>query len=156
MQLAAKQRFADAQYALGLFYSDSGFSGKNEKTAFNWMKLAAEQGHIQALMMLGSMYKKGIGVPGSEIDFEKSFLSFKKAAEEGDSDAMIELAWCYYNGRGVAFDHHKAFKLWEKAAKQGNNKAEHILDQIRRMSPDYIEAKRILLEAMVISRALSI
>lgn len=46
-----------------------------------WYEKAADQGYLQAYQNMGIVYQNGLGdVP---IDYDKAFICFKKAAEEG-------------------------------------------------------------------------
>ncbi len=46
---------------------------------------------------------------------------FRKAAEQGNVEAQLQLASCYGTGEGVANkDHSEAVKWYRKAAEQGN------------------------------------
>ena len=60
-----------------------------------------------------------------------------KKAESGDSTAQRHLGSCYYRGLGIKKDITKAIELWEKAALQGDIKAQsnlgtlYFLDQKR-------------------------
>ncbi len=58
----AEQGDADAQYNLGLMYSNGRGVPQNHKTAVKWWRLAAEQGHAGAQAKLGAMYALGQGV----------------------------------------------------------------------------------------------
>jgi hypothetical protein len=44
---------------------------------------------------------------------------YRKAAEQGDADALNNLGVMYDNGRGVPQDHAEAVKWYRKAAEQG-------------------------------------
>lgn len=52
---------------------------------------------------------------------------FKKAAEQGNIDAKIRLADCYYYGKGVLLDHNEAFRRYKEAAEFGNREAQNKL-----------------------------
>jgi TPR repeat protein len=47
-----------------------------------------------------------------------------KAADQGDADALYNLACMYRHGRGVVQDVGKAVELWTKAADQGDAEAQ--------------------------------
>lgn len=49
---AAKQEHSDAQYSLGLLYSNNHAASKNQPLAKKWLKAAAKQGHIAAKLAL--------------------------------------------------------------------------------------------------------
>ena len=49
---------------------------------------------------------------------------YRKAAEQGDSDAQCNLGCCYHMGSGVAKDQAEAVGWYRKAAEQGNSAAQ--------------------------------
>jgi TPR repeat protein len=49
---------AEAQYNLGWMYSNGDGVPQDHKEAVKWYRLAAGQGHAEALVNLGNMYKK--------------------------------------------------------------------------------------------------
>ena len=46
-----------------------------------------------------------------------------KAAENGDIDSQVSLAYAYQNGIGVKKNKKLSFAMYEKAAEQGNQEA---------------------------------
>jgi TPR repeat protein len=61
---------------------------------------------------LGSLYVKGEGVAQDDA---KALKWFQKAADAGDTDAMVRAAFLYECGNGVAKDPGKAHELYQKA-----------------------------------------
>lgn len=53
-------------------------------------------------------------------DTPEKFEDYLKKAEKGDSDAMLNVAACYYKGEGVAQDLNKGFKWYLKSAESDN------------------------------------
>ena len=49
---------------------------------------------------------------------------FRKAAEQGDSEAQYNLGLFYDKGEGVEKNHSEAIKWYKKAAEQGHAKAQ--------------------------------
>lgn len=45
---------------------------------------------------------------------------YRKAAEQGDADAQIEIGWMYHNGNGVLKDFAQAIDWYRNAAEQGH------------------------------------
>ena len=45
---------------------------------------------------------------------------YRKAAEQGNTEAQLYLGSCYFYGDGVAQDKAEAVKWWRRAAEQGN------------------------------------
>ena len=64
---------------------------------------------------------------GVEEDDEEAVKWYRKAAEQGNADAMYKLGKCFYNGLGVEEDEEEAVKWFRKAADQGNADAMHKL-----------------------------
>jgi len=58
---------------------------------------------------------------------EDAVKSFQAAANKGNSDAMLLLAFCYGEGKGVKKNEDKADRLLEDAADAGNIKAKFLL-----------------------------
>jgi len=56
--IAAWNGYADAEFQVGNF----AFQRKEYKSASNWYRLAAEQGHTEAQQSLGASHHKGLGV----------------------------------------------------------------------------------------------
>lgn len=80
-------------------------------------KRAAEQGHAEAQLYLGLLYKEGKGLPKND---NKSANSFRKAAEQGSAEAQFNLGLMYYMGRDLPQDYAESVKWYRLAAKQGN------------------------------------
>ena len=81
----------------------------------------AEQGDAEAQFNLGSIYKKGKGVPK---DLVQSVEWWRKAAEQGLAVAQSNLGNAYATGEGIPKDTVKAVEWWSKAAEQGSAEAQ--------------------------------
>ena len=55
-----------------------------------------------------------------DVDEAEAVLLVRAAAEQGYVLAQVEIAVCYYEGRGVEIDDAKAFEWFRKAALQGD------------------------------------
>lgn len=55
------------------------------------------------------------------------FEEYLKAAENGDAEAQVKVADCYYEGDGVEQDYPKAVEWYTKAAEQGNAEAQSMV-----------------------------
>ena len=86
---------------------------------------------IEAAAVAGSAVAvarcKGHGWGGHAMDMKASFDMYKKAAEQGHSDAQDMLGYCYYYGVGVEEDKGEAVKWYRKAAERGHGGAEQQL-----------------------------
>jgi len=85
----------------------------------------AEQGDVNAQCELGYAYFSGEeGIPQ---DYTEAAKWYGKAAEQGDTDAMLGLGNMYSHGRGVSQDYTKAVEWFRKAAEQGDADAQFYL-----------------------------
>ncbi len=91
-------------------------NGENLKAQKTFLTLA-KSGDIDSQVMLGSMYLDGMGV---EVDHEKAFYWFSKAAIQNDSEAQYLLGFMYENGLGLDIDYAQAAKLYEKSSEAGD------------------------------------
>ncbi len=81
---------------------------KNRATAFRWLRKAAEQGHVMAMLLLGKRYLCEFN---TEFDPLEGVKWLRRAVDRGDARAMFELGECYENGTGVKKDPDAAY-LW--------------------------------------------
>ena len=56
--------------------------------------------------------------------YDKAVAIYRALAEQGDAAAQLELASCYYSGRGVVQSNAEAVKWWKKSAEQGDYRAQ--------------------------------
>ena len=59
------------------------------------------------------------------MDKAEAVKWYRKAAEQGHSDAQNNLGACYDEGDGVAVDKAEAVKWYRKAAEQGHSDAQY-------------------------------
>jgi len=102
------------------------FQGKNGYTrdfyqAFNWFRIASEQGHREAQYRLACMYAQGLGV---EKNFQEAVLWLHKAAEQGHAEAAFDLGGYYDDEMDNPVE---AVKWFRAAAEQGHTDAAYIL-----------------------------
>ena len=81
---AAEQGNIEANYQLGMLYSNSNFDGYNRETATKYFTVAANGNHTEAMFQTGMMY---LGIDNSEA---KSW--FRKAAANGHTQAIKQLS----------------------------------------------------------------
>lgn len=81
---AAEQGNIEANYQLGMLYSNSNFDGYNREAATKYFTVAANGNHTEAMFQTGMMY---LGIDNSEA---KSW--FRKAAANGHTQAIKQLS----------------------------------------------------------------
>ena len=77
---------------------------------------AAEQGDPEAQIAIGHLYERGECISTAAEWYDR-------AAKRGSSDALVRLAWFYFDGKGVLRDRAHAFELFRCAADQGDFRA---------------------------------
>jgi uncharacterized protein len=68
---------------------------QDEARAAKWVHKAADQGNVEAQIILGSMYEGGHGVPQ---DYAAAVSWFRKAANKGSAHAQYDLGIMYNKG----------------------------------------------------------
>lgn len=81
----------------------------------------ADGGDVDACLTLGYVYLYGEN--GLPQDSEKAFKYYTLAADKGDKVALNNLGSLYFSGIGTQKNVVKAVKLFEEAARLGNNEA---------------------------------
>ncbi len=71
----AKKGDIESQFYLGRYYGDERF--RDDKEAFYWLKLAADQGHQVSQMFVGYSYEVGEGV---DVNIKSALTYYKMAA----------------------------------------------------------------------------
>jgi type II secretory pathway predicted ATPase ExeA len=121
---------------------------KNYKEAVRWYRKAAERGHAQAQVNLGTLYSKGLGVGR---DYTETVKWYRKAAEQEHAQAQNNLGVMYSEGQGVEQDYNEAAKWCSKAAEQGHAQAQTNLcimySKGQGVGQDYKEAAKLCRKA---------
>ena len=105
-----------AQACLGVMYQHGWGVDKNEATAVEWYRKAAEQGYATAQRNLGEMYQYGSGVDKNE---STAVEWYRKAAKQGYATAQRNLGYMYQYGLGVDRNYSSAVEWYRNAAEQG-------------------------------------
>jgi len=120
---SANEGDADAQYALGLFYSmggqsaaDTGKSARLFQRSESWLLSAARQGHVEAQYVLADAYRTG---KTSQQDKGKAAYWYREAADTEHARAQLSLGSMLFSGEGIKEDKREAVSWWRKAADQG-------------------------------------
>lgn len=95
---------------------------RNEASALDALRKAAEGGDTKAQFDLATRFDTGAGGDGS---LEKAFEWFLKSAEGGNVAAAVEVAKRLEEGAGVQRDTDKSKPWWKKAAEAGNAEAQY-------------------------------
>ena len=116
------QSYAPAQYALGemAYQADP----PKYEDAFAWFSNAASGGYAPAQYMTGFMLMQG---QGTALSVPLAVTFFRNAAEQNYLSAQYVLGQIYWKGLGVPAD-KKAGRTWlEKAAANGSDAAQKLL-----------------------------
>lgn len=116
-------------------FDHSGCGFKHIERGIEVIRNAAEQGDAKAQFTLGCIYagaRYDIGgiwssytmMKEEEVDYERAAYWYSKAAIQENASAMLNLANCYREGKGVKKDRLKATELMKSAAEKGNAKAQ--------------------------------
>ncbi|GBC10027.1 hypothetical protein RclHR1_00930005 [Rhizophagus clarus] len=108
-KVAAELENALAQFDLSYMYL---YIEKDYDKVFELSKKLSKK-YPSGINRLGYCYENGIG---TDIDEQKAFLLYQKAAELGNSQGISKLGWCYESGFGIYVDEQKAFQLYQVAA----------------------------------------
>ncbi len=114
--LPARQGDANAQFNLGLLYTDGKDLPRDYATARYWHRKAARQGHSAARYSLALMHHKGLGIPRDEA---RTARWYKLAAARGHQASQFNLALLYDQGYGVPRDPVMAYVWFFLAAARG-------------------------------------
>ncbi len=109
----------ELQLQVAQLYRDGSGVERDHAKALHWARLAADQGHADAINFVGYQYYQGWGVPKS---FPIAFGYFKAVADKS-SWAMFNLGDCYFGVPGVDQDMTKAVECWKKAGEMGHGAA---------------------------------
>jgi len=83
-----------------------------------WYRLAAGQGHTDALLNLGMIYERGYG-QGIPQDYREAVKWYRLAAEMGSAGAQANLGMMYIRGFGVSRNLIRAHMWLDLASSKG-------------------------------------
>lgn len=151
---AAEAGDATAMFNLGLHYAKGHGVKRDFGQAVEWMRKAADAGDDDAPRLIEEYQKLADAVEKAEMgdaqaqaelaegfmklggsldqagagdDYTESVKWAKKAAEQGNADAMWVLALAYEHGRGVDESVDVAIECYEQGAELGNASCQHSL-----------------------------
>ena len=98
--------------------------GRFEKALNIWMQ-QAEAGDPEVQILVGEMYRRGLGVPK---DLVRAYNWHKKSADQGHVDGLYHMAQYHLHGQGgVEKDPIRALEIYRKAADQGHWRAQYVI-----------------------------
>ncbi len=112
MHLRADTGDAQAQYEIGKQLFVGEIIPKDVFKARHYLKLASEQSHKEALVLLAQLTLNGIG---GEKNTERAISLFKEAGERGSSFAYLNLGQLFYDGKVVEQNYTEAKKYFKIA-----------------------------------------
>lgn len=117
LTILANYGYPDLQYELGyhcfdIDFPEMGWRSRQCKAAY-WLKKAADQGWVDAMYLLGTIYNYFHW--GVRHYRKRAFVWLKRAAELGHEEAMGDLSLYYKVGVGTKKDLAKAAEWAEKA-----------------------------------------
>ncbi len=118
-----------ALFCLYLAYSKGWGVEKNEDTAFDMLRCAAEKEEPEAVYLMALEYREGGRVEKDEAQFIRLL---EKAVALGDGDAMYLMGACYEHGSGVPVDLKRAAELYEQADMRLVDDVEEALERVRK------------------------
>ena len=118
----SEKGYIRSTFYLGVCYDVGIGTRKNDRKAYCNYLLAAELGHVEAQYNVYKMLYDGVGV---DKNIDESIEWLKVAAlGNKDIEAIRDLGFCYYMGRGVKKNYKLAVKYYRVAAKKGDSKAQ--------------------------------
>lgn len=111
----AKAGDPEAQYIIGMLYTQGHGVWRNNTQAAQWLQLSASQGRAEAQEALGRLYHDGTGVPKDPAQAQQLF---EAAAKQGLAAAQYDLGVLYAAGDGMSQDMQQAARWFESAAQQ--------------------------------------
>ena len=113
LRRAAEHGSSAAQNTLGVVLSNGDGVGKNVDEALSWLRKAFHAGDVIAGQNIAITYRE-IG------EFRAAFKWFRKCADTGDGDALVQLGIHYYWGKGVRKNPKAAVRCFRMASKAKN------------------------------------
>lgn len=115
---AGKRGIPDGYYVAGMLCLDGAYfnATKDINSGLEYLSMAANMGHDDALYYLAVCYEGKYGVTKNSYEY---FKCVQKMEEKGDVLALYNLGWCYQSGTGVAKNLIKAEEYFLKLVEKG-------------------------------------
>ena len=97
-KIAAEQGHREAQFCLGVMYSNGAGVSRNEYESVKWYKKASDCGHADAMYFLGLAYMMGEGVKPNDCNKFTGIELIRNAARLGSELAQDDL-----NSKGIMY-----------------------------------------------------
>ena len=135
LSLTAKRGDSFSQFVLGHHYQNGELLPQDEELAYHWFLESASNGEVEAMLRLAQIYKeraeylmgKDCFTEEEKIESwnnaELSFKWYKKAADEGEVDAIFWVGVYYFAGFGVPIDKNIATTYLDLAISNGSQVA---------------------------------
>jgi TPR repeat protein len=124
----AERGDAVAQERLGIMYFYGRGVPEDETRAMQWARRSADQGNIDAMYFVGTMYVFGDKIPKTVTEPDQEAAQwFFQAASRNHAEAEYGLGLLFLAGKGVVQDHEEALKWIRRAADHGHVTARSFL-----------------------------
>lgn len=134
----------DAAHDLALVYEYGRFGVENDIfAAAEWLKTAANAGHIEAMAELGLCYELGCGVEQSDTDALDWYM---KAANLGHITSKFSVAEAFEEARGVPQSDEEACMWYYKAAIEGDHDSKMALRRLEEIARIVVPGVRAILD----------
>ena len=143
----AQAGIANAQLDMGIIYNNALGVPQDVDEAMRWYRLAAEQGHPDAMNRLGFTYQRLV-----PPNFEEARIWYEHASALGSLQATNNLGLLYMDRQGVPQDYAEARRQFEIAIAEGHANSMHnlgIMYQNGQGGPvDHVAAAEMFLAAI--------
>ena len=117
---AADQKHPAATFYVGYLFAYGKGVDVDRDAALGWWFRAADLGYPAAQREVGSHYQYADGEGNVKPDYARALSWYRRAAEQGDEQAMGALAGMYRDGEGLTSPDYKQAFQWDlKAAAKG-------------------------------------
>jgi TPR repeat protein len=126
LRAAAIAGHREAQYLYGGLLAESKTEA-DRRAATEWLDKAQQAGHVASMNRLGELLRDHVA---DQQQLAKARELFLRAAEQGNTDAMYNLALMQNHGQGGARDTFTALKWFSRAADENHEKAAEVLETL--------------------------
>ena len=127
------EKAAQAAGARAVQFGLAAFTGHgvpvDNRLGAHWISKAADAGLAPAQNHYGKLFQEGRGVK-TKNPLTRAVQYFQKAADQGETNAMVNLAAAHIDGRGCPKDLAKARSLLTVAASKGDAEAAQLLSRM--------------------------